>query len=224
MKLRKILAVTAVAATMTAAFAVSAMADEDLKLYEGTDFSYDAKTGVITLTTNKQHTTDDPYTMLVVVNDEKPLETTGEIPSDTSFVDTDIKQIDQADAKFEKITVGTLDPGTYEIRLGGDGNVRWGTLEVKGESENPYYNDGTRLIGDANNSKDITVGDATQILICAVDISQCADKDTLQAMDANDSGDITVGDATQTLMLSVSSEELKTISSKSTFVDPSILN
>ena len=54
MKLRKLLAVTAVAATMTAAFAVNAMAETTNNLVSGTDFTYDAKTGIITLTTDKQ--------------------------------------------------------------------------------------------------------------------------------------------------------------------------
>ena len=71
---------------------------------------------------------------------------------------TDIKQIDQADDPFTEIKVGTLAEGTYEIRLGGDGQVRWGTLEVKGEDEPVKV-----FIGDADLDGKITLNDCTDL-------------------------------------------------------------
>ena len=177
MKLRKLLAVTAVAATMTAAFAVNAMAETPNKF---TNFKYED--GVITLNADADAVqipvqSAGPYTMLVVRVDDTGL-------ADTEIADTDIKQIDQADAPFTTINVGDLTVAvedcktcsavegkktctcthTYEIRLGGDGTVRWGTLVVKGAEDDSPYENPNRLLGDTNNDGSILSGDASTIL------------------------------------------------------------
>lgn len=178
MKLRKLLAVTAVAATMTAAFAVSAMAETTNNLVSGTDFTYDAKTGIITLTTDKQPSAA-PYTMLVVASDEDDL--------DKTIADTDIKQIDQADAAFTTINVGTLAEGTYEIRLGGDGDVRWGTLEVKGAEDDNRFDNPNILLGSIDKDDVIDTVDLSYLIGYVLDPTSLTG-DSLQAADVDDDG------------------------------------
>ena len=112
------------------------------------------------------------------------------------ITDTMIKQIDQVDgtSTVEEILVGAgLDEGFYEVRMGGDGNVAYGVYEVKNGTSSPYYDNGEWLVGDANLSGGITIGDASEIASGLA--GSFASKDSLQASDANCSGAVTVGDA-----------------------------
>ena len=106
---------------------------------------------------------------------------------------TDIKQIDQADAAFTKITVGTLAEGTYEIRLGGDGDVRWGTLVVKEPEDDSPYENPNILIGDVNNAGGITITDVIEVAKHTAQAITLTG-DALQAADANDNGEVTITD------------------------------
>lgn len=233
MKLRKLLAVTAVAATMTAAFAVNAMADTTNEFF---DFEY--KDGVITLSTEEGSDVGQPskapYTMLVVKVDSTGF-------TDKEIADSDIKQIDQADAPFTTINVGDLTVAvedcetcsavegketctcthTYEIRLGGDGDVRWGTLTIEPESTgSEYYDDGTILLGDTTGDGNILGDDglvALNYTVGAKDVS----KNTLQALDTTDDGNILGDDALLILNYTVGDRSqlgTKTISQKTNFV------
>lgn len=175
MKLRKILAASAVVAVMTTALAVSAMAD--VTSFASTTLDYvdtnsDNVKDSVTITyadTNPEKPSAGPYTILIVkrtgTEGETELatptgDTTTTVDGVTTTVPGNIKQIDESTTAFESVTVGTLDPGTYEVRIGGDGSVRWGTFTVAGEDSG---SEDKVLIGDADGDGYVAALDYAEI-------------------------------------------------------------
>ena len=204
MKLKKLLIASAVVAAVAGAMSTAAFAEEyDLGL------QWNAETKTVTVTNNP--TFEGDKTMIVIPCDED-----GGLK--TEINEEDIKQIDQKADGYTDIKFTDLAPGKYEVRIGGDGNLYSATFTVGGGGDNPNYDDGTRLLGDTNNSKDITPADATVALrYAAGELSVADGKDTLQAMDMNDSGDITASDGSSILLAALNGSDL-TIADKLNFV------
>lgn len=187
MNFKKLFAATAFAAAVTTAFAVSAFAE--------TPMTASYSEGVLTIANAP---TLNPATLLVL--------TTGDGGTAlTNIGNTDIKQIDQQDVEYtySTVTVGELAEGTYEVRIGGDGTVTNAFFTVGGES--PYTNP-DRLLGDVDDSTDVTLDDAIAILSFTVDEDTEAMEeniDTYSAADIDESGDITLDDAIGILAFTV---------------------
>lgn len=221
MKLRKILAASAVVAVMTTALAVSAMAD--VTSFASTTLDYvdtnsDNVKDSVTITyadTNPEKPSAGPYTILIVkrtgTEGETELatptgDTTTTVDGVTTTVPGNIKQIDESTTAFTSVTVGELGEGTYEVRIGGDGTVRWGTFTVEAAGSE----DDTQkvLVGDVNGDGNITSSDATEILCATVDLESCIDKTELNdayyaAAYCNGDSAVTSSDATEVLCATV---------------------
>lgn len=208
MRLGKLLIVSAAVAALAGVMATGAFAAEISAEYAG---------GVVTI--SNCPTFEGDKTLLVLNTGEE-----GEAL--TSVTENDIKQIDQQADGYTDVVVGDLPAGTYEVRVGGDGNIATCLFEVRGETpENPNYTDGTRLVGDVTGEGDIAVDDAIIVIDYTVG-SSAASKDALQAMDVTDEGDVAVDDAIAIVDYTVGGNtELgtKTIAEKANFVDVSAL-
>lgn len=207
MKLKKLLIASAVVAAVAGAMSTAAFAAEyDLGL------QWNAEKKTVTVTNNP--TFEGDKTMVVIPCDED-----GGLK--TEINQEDIKQIDQKADGYTDIKFTDLAPGKYEVRIGGDGNLYSEIFEVKGEAgDSPYYDDGTRLVGDVEKDGTIALDDATMILTELVK-STVTDKDTLQAMDVIDDGSIALDDGTAVLQHLVSANDYlgtKTIAEKEYFV------
>lgn len=80
----------------------------------------------------------------------------------TSIAETNIKQIDQKDdgSSFAEVPVGTLDNGTYEVRIGGsDGTLQTATFTVGGTEVKTK----DVIVGDVNLDGQIKGGDLTNL-------------------------------------------------------------
>ena len=203
MKLKKILLASAIVASLAGIMATSSFAEE-AKMTATWDA--DSKSVII----ENCPTAAARKTLLVLTTNTDGSQL-------TNVAEENIKQIDEQTDAYTKVPVGDLADGTYEVRVGGDGTIAYAMFTV-GTSGSKYYDDGTRMVGDADNSKDLTSGDAAAILIYCSTLAD-KDKDTLQAMDADDSGDITSGDASKVLVtLAGGGADLGTISEKTNFV------
>lgn len=184
-KLSKTLLSVAAVTAVSAAMAASAMA---------MTATYDAETGVVTL--SEVASTGDSQTLLVVGGD-----------SVAATVNTDdIKQIDQDDtgASFTTVPVGQLADGTYEVRIGGDGQIQRATFTV-GDVE-PGGDEKTIIIGDVNWTEDVDALDALSVARYAAKATTLTDRtgeiyqvagseDTYTIGDVNTSGDVDALDA-----------------------------
>lgn len=195
------LSCTAIAA-LTASIATSAMAaNKNLTKVERT--AGDA-TDTVTITLPDTYK-DEVKTLLIL----KP----GYLKADGTYDTTKILQIGQdayatdADTAvagtqikvpIAKLTEPTADAdndkGKYTVLMGGtSGDIYSGTFNV-GSSV---------LVGDVNLSGDITLGDATAIVLHKTNKKILTDEDSLAAADCNFDNSITLGDATCVVMYKV---------------------
>ncbi len=137
-KLSKTLLSVAAVTAVSAAMAASAMA---------MTATYDAETGMVTL--SEVASTGDSQTLLVV----------GGNSVGATVATEDIKQIDQDDTgkSFATVPVGQLDDGTYEVRIGGDGQIQRATFKV-GDVQ-PGGETKTIIIGDINVDNGVSSAD-----------------------------------------------------------------
>lgn len=200
MILKKLIMASAVVAAFAGVVATGALAAD-------ISATYNPDTGYVTITGCPEGDYDKTLLILDTAEDGSLL---------TTVTDADIEQIDQKAEGYTDVIVGDLEAGTYEVRIGGDGTVSSCTFTVSGD--NPYYVDGTRILGDVNNSKDLSSADAIAVRQYKSSGEPETDKDKLQSMDMNDSGDISSADATAILSAIASGEENKTIADKKKFV------
>ena len=105
------------------------------------------------------------------------------------ITDTMIKQINQGDgtSTVEEILVGAgLDDGFYEVRMGGDGNVAYGTFQVGGSQVVK------RILGDVVNDSDITTLDTIPVINHVVEAFLTGDD--FKAADTDKDSDVTTLD------------------------------
>lgn len=140
-KLSKTLLSVAAVTAVSAAMAASAMA---------MTATYDPTTGDVTL--SEVNKTGDSQTLLVV----------GGNSVGATVATDDIKQIDQDDTgnSFVTVPVGQLDDGTYEVRIGGDGQIQRATFTV-GDVVGPTTD--TFKIGDIDLNDQINTADAARV-------------------------------------------------------------
>lgn len=177
-KFTKLFLSLAAVSVVTAAVATSAMAAEKT-LTASYAVDEGGATGTVTITCASE---DATKTLLVL----KP-------GSDRTAVKaTDILQIDQsaniATAKLPALSADNEDDkGKYTVLMGGDsGDIYVG-----------YFTIGASvLVGDANLSGDITLGDATTIVLHKTNKKVITDETALLAANCNDDDVITLGDAT----------------------------
>ena len=139
MKLKKILLASATVAAFSAVMSISALAANTISP-EYTPATA-TKTAVVTVADAPEFTDGSSYTMLILNTNNGAVLTT--------IANTDIKQIGEESVTYKnvEIPVGDLTAGaTYEVRMGGNGELWTGTFEVpKATPDNPYQ-DGTRLV------------------------------------------------------------------------------
>ena len=220
MKLKKILLASATVAAFSAVMSISALAANTITP-EYTPATA-TKTAVVTVADAPVFTDGSSYTMLILNTNNGAVLTT--------IANTDIKQIGEEPVTYKnvEIPVGDLTAGaTYEVRMGGDGNLWTGTFTVpKATPDNPYYTDGTTLLGDANLNGEIAGNDAMIALDYTVGVKDVS-KDVLQALDVNDNGEIAGNDAMLILDYTVGDRTVigtKTIAEKTNFVPVTATN
>ncbi len=183
-KFTKLFLSCAAVAAITGAVASSAMAANELTA------TYDAEAGTITIGDYTDVANDD--TLLVL----KPG------ADDTAVKDSDIVQIDQQADAFKTVVVGTLEDGTYTVKIGGDGNIYTGTFTVGSQSTTHDV-----LMGDVDLNNRITSNDALQVLKYSADSDSCISTDDQKiAADVDANSRITSNDALQVLKYSADSE------------------
>lgn len=184
-KLSKTLLSVAAVTAVSAAMAASAMA---------MTATYDAETGMVTL--SDVASTGDSQTLLVVGGDSVG----------ATVATEDIKQIDQDDTgvSFATVPVGQLDDGTYEVRIGGNGEIQRATFNVGGVQ--PGGETKTIMVGDVNWTEDVDALDALAVARYAAKATTLTEKtgevyqvagseDTYTIGDVNTSGDVDALDA-----------------------------
>ena len=188
MKLKKILLASATVAAFSAVMSISALAANTITPQYTA--ATDTKTAVVTVADAPEFTDGSSYTMLILNTNNGAVLTT--------IANTDIKQIGEEPVTYKnvEIPVGDLTEGaTYEVRMGGDGNLWTGTFTVpKATPDNPYYTDGTILVGDADTNGSISINDASTVA-SALATGSYASKDAEQAADADDNGAVSINDA-----------------------------
>lgn len=184
-KLSKTLLSVAAVTAVSAAMAASAMA---------MTATYDPATGMVTL--SEVASTGDSQTLLVV----------GGNSVGATVATDDIKQIDQDDTgkSFATVPVGQLVDGTYEVRIGGDGQIQRATFKV-GDVQ-PGGETKTIMVGDVNWTEDVDALDALAVARYAAKATTLTEKtgekyqvsgseDTYTVGDVNTSGDVDALDA-----------------------------
>ncbi len=178
-KFTKLFLSCAAVAALTGAIATSAMAADLTATYNEPEEG--AATTTVDITCDS---TDATKTLLVIKGTDL-----------TSIDAEDIIQIDQAETIEKAIVAGDLEDGTYTVLMGGtSGEIYSGTFRI---------GSGGVLIGDVNLSGDITLSDATQIVLHKTSKQLITDESALVAADTNLSGDITMSDATCIVMYKV---------------------
>ena len=176
-KFTKLFLSCAAVAALTGAVASSAMAANELTA------TYDAEAGTITIGDYTDVANDD--TLLVL----KPG------ADDTAVKDSDIVQIDQQADAFKTVVVGTLEDGTYTVKIGGDGNIYTGTFTVGSQSTTHDV-----LMGDVNEDKEINSTDALQVMRYEAGLSNVVNTaDREIASDVNADKEINSTDALQVM-------------------------
>lgn len=186
-KLSKTLLSVAAVTAVSAAMAASAMA---------MTATYDPATGDVTL--SEVASTGDSQTLLVVGGNS--------VGTNTVDKTDDIKQIDQDDTgnSFVTVPVGQLDDGTYEVRIGGNGQIQRATFTV-GDVQ-PGGETKTIMVGDVNWTEDVDALDALAVARYAAKATTLTEKtgekyqvsgseDTYTVGDVNTSGDVDALDA-----------------------------
>ena len=173
-KFSKLFLSCAAVAAVTAAVATSAMAAGEISA-KYTPAETGATTASLKITTNY---TADQKTLLIV-------------PSSVSLdkvTADDVVQIDQNAEIVDVVLPANLKDGTYTVYMGGDGQVYSTNFKVGNAS--------SVLIGDVNQDDEVTLADATEIILDYVGTKEITNADAKVAADCNDDEDITLGDAT----------------------------
>lgn len=172
-KFSKLFLSCAAVAAVTAAVATSAMAAGISATYAPAGENATAK-----LTIDASGYTADQKTLLIV-------------PSSVSLdkvTDGDVVQIDQNAEIVDVVLPADLKDGKYTVYMGGDGQVYSTNFNVGNVS--------SVLIGDVNQDDEVTLADATEIILDYVGTKEITNADAKVAADCNDDEDITLGDAT----------------------------
>lgn len=173
-KFSKLFLSCAAVAAVTAAVATSAMAAGEVSATY-TPAETGATTASLKITTKY---TADQKTLLIV-------------PSSVSLdkvTADDVVQIDQNAEIVDVVLPADLKDGTYTVYMGGDGQVYSTNFNVGNVS--------SVLIGDVNQDDEVTLADATEIILDYVGTKEITNADAKVAADCNDDEDITLGDAT----------------------------
>ena len=173
-KFSKLFLSCAAVAAVTAAVATSAMAAGEVSATY-TPAETGATTASLKITTKY---TADQKTLLIV-------------PSSVSLdkvTADDVVQIDQNAEIVDVVLPADLKDGTYTVYMGGDGQVYSTNFKVGNVS--------SVLIGDVNQDDEVTLADATEIILDYVGTKEITNADAKVAADCNDDEDITLGDAT----------------------------
>lgn len=173
-KFSKLFLSCAAVAAVTAAVATSAMAAGISATYAPADATHETAT----LTIDASGYTAAQKTLLIV-------------PSSVSLdkvTADDVVQIDQNAEIVDVALPADLKDGKYTVYMGGDGQVYSTNFNVGNVS--------SVLIGDVNQDDEVTLADATEIILDYVGTKEITNADAKVAADCNDDEDITLGDAT----------------------------
>lgn len=173
-KFSKLFLSCAAVAAVTAAVATSAMAAGEVSATY-TPAADGATTASLKITTNY---TADQKTLLIVPSSV----TLDKVSAD------DVVQIDQNAEIVDVVLPADLKDGKYTVYMGGDGQVYSTNFNVGNVS--------SVLIGDVNQDDEVTLADATEIILDYVGTKEITNADAKVAADCNDDEDITLGDAT----------------------------
>lgn len=173
-KFSKLFLSCAAVAAVTAAVATSAMAAGEVSATY-TPAADGATTASLKITTNY---TADQKTLLIVPSS---------ITLDKVSAD-DVVQIDQNADIVDVVLPANLKDGKYTVYMGGDGQVYSTNFKVGNAS--------SVLVGDVNQDDEVTLADATEIILDYVGTKEITNADAKVAADCNDDEDITLGDAT----------------------------
>ncbi len=173
-KFSKLFLSCAAVAAVTAAVATSAMAAGEVSATY-TPAADGATTASLKITTNY---TADQKTLLIVPSSV----TLDKVSAD------DVVQIDQNADIVDVVLPADLKDGKYTVYMGGDGQVYSTNFNVGNVS--------SVLIGDVNQDDEVTLADATEIILDYVGTKEITNADAKVAADCNDDEDITLGDAT----------------------------
>ena len=213
MKLKKILLASATVAAFSAVMSISALAANTITP-EYTPATA-TKTAVVTVADAPVFTDGSSYTMLILNTNNGAVLTT--------IANTDIKQIGEEPVTYKnvEIPVGDLTAGaTYEVRMGGDGNLWTGTFTVpKATPDNPWASS-TRKLGDVAKDDKITLADTVPIINHYLESTLLTGED-LQSADVTDDGKITLGDTVPIINYQLDIDKSldgKTVATKSTYV------
>ena len=173
-KFSKLFLSCAAVAAVTAAVATSAMAAGEISA----TYTAAGENATAKLTIDASGYTADQKTLLIV-------------PSSVSLdkvTDGDVVQIDQNAEIVDVVLPADLEDGKYTVYMGGDGQVYSTNFNVGNVS--------SVLIGDVNQDDEVTLADATEIILDYVGTKEITNADAKVAADCNDDEDITLGDAT----------------------------
>lgn len=173
-KFSKLFLSCAAVAAVTAAVATSAMAAGEVSA----TYTAAGENATAKLTIDASGYTADQKTLLIV-------------PSSVSLdkvTDGDVVQIDQNAEIVDVVLPADLKDGKYTVYMGGDGQVYSTNFNVGNVS--------SVLIGDVNQDDEVTLADATEIILDYVGTKEITNADAKVAADCNDDEDITLGDAT----------------------------
>ena len=173
-KFSKLFLSCAAVAAVTAAVATSAMAAGEISA----TYTAAGENATAKLTIDASGYTADQKTLLIV-------------PSSVSLdkvTDGDVVQIDQNAEIVDVVLPADLKDGKFTVYMGGDGQVYSTNFNVGNVS--------SVLIGDVNQDDEVTLADATEIILDYVGTKEITNADAKVAADCNDDEDITLGDAT----------------------------
>lgn len=173
-KFSKLFLSCAAVAAVTAAVATSAMAAGEISA----TYTAAGENATAKLTIDASGYTADQKTLLIV-------------PSSVSLDKVtagDVVQIDQNAEIVDVVLPADLKDGKYTVYMGGDGQVYSTNFKVGNAS--------SVLIGDVNQDDEVTLADATEIILDYVGTKEITNADAKVAADCNDDEDITLGDAT----------------------------
>lgn len=173
-KFSKLFLSCAAVAAVTAAVATSAMAAGEISA----TYTAAGENATAKLTIDASGYTADQKTLLIV-------------PSSVSIdkvTDGDVVQIDQNAEIVDVVLPADLKDGKYTVYMGGDGQVYSTNFKVGNAS--------SVLVGDVNQDDEVTLADATEIILDYVGTKEITNADAKVAADCNDDEDITLGDAT----------------------------
>lgn len=173
-KFSKLFLSCAAVAAVTAAVATSAMAAGEISA----TYTAAGENATAKLTIDASGYTADQKTLLIV-------------PSSVSLdkvTDGDVVQIDQNAEIVDVVLPADLKDGKYTVYMGGDGQVYSTNFNVGNVS--------SVLIGDVNQDDEVTLADATEIILDYVGTKEITNADAKVAADCNDDEDITLGDTT----------------------------